>query len=538
MLFDFSKERWYQTEAINSIKGYFDSGATGNPLVLMPTGSGKTHIPVGFMQRVLMCWPNQRFGVVTHVQELIEQNAAKFAEAWPYAPMGVYSAGLKSRDYAQPVIFGGVQSMVKVPELFGHRDIIFVDEAHLVAPGDATNYQILFNALRKINPYLKIVGMTATAYRMGLGMITEPHEGQIFTDICYDLTTMDSFARLIGEGFLSPLIAKKTATEIDVSGVARGRDGDFNRAQLQQAANREKITYAALQEAIYYGQNRRSWLVFAAGVEHSENVAAMMNQMGIPTVCVHSKLKDPKERKKRIDAHKAGEARAMVGNNIFTTGYDHPPLDFIVDLQPTMSVPKHVQKYGRGMRVSPLTMKQNCLVLDFGGNIVRNGPINDPYIPSRSKKTGGDAPVRICDVCGAYNHPSYRFCEGCGAEFEFEVKITKEAAEVDIMVNDIPVVEIFPVNQVFYYRHVSKSGNVCLAVNYFSGLTKFDEWISWENPKARHLRNEWWRARHADAVPETIEQALAYANNGSLRYPSALRVRTDTKYPEIMGVIW
>jgi len=547
----FAGQRWYGREAIQSIYNYFGSGNQGNPLIAMPTGSGKTHVIGGFIKSALHYYPNQRFIVATHVQELIEQNANKFAEMWPHAPYGVYSAGLKSRDYMQPIIFGGVQSMVKCVEAFGHRDILIVDEAHLVAPGDGTNYQRLIGqpdrfdengkfipgyGLRKINPYLKVVGLSATIYRMGIGYITSEHEGRIFTDVCYDLTTMEGFARLIAEGYLSPLIPKRTDTEIDVSNVGRSSTGDYNQAQLQKEANREAVTRAALTEALHYGYNRQSWLAFASGIEHTENISAMLNQMGIPASYVHNKT-TADDRRKRIEAHKRGELRCLVGNNIFTTGYDHPPLDYIIDLQPTLSVPKHVQKAGRGMRVFP-PYKENCLYMDFGGNTRRNGPINDPYVPKRKGEGGGDAPVKICEHCGTYNHPSFRFCIGCDEEFEFKTKIIREADETPIMKNDLPVVETFPVNQVLIYKHVSKSSGLpTLAVSYISGLSQYIEYVPVQNPKGKHIYHEWWRARSAsEDIPDTVDEVIRRQHE--LRIPQRVRVWVNRKHPQILGVEW
>lgn len=533
------EERWYQRGAVDAIWDYFAAGNNGNPVIAMPTASGKTHVISNFMKRALYHYPQSTFGVVTHVKELIEQNADKFSKAWPHAPYGVHSASLKARDHAQPIIFGGVQSMVKNPGIFGRRDIMFIDECHLVGPGDETNYQLLIRDWRKINPYMKVVGLSATIWRMGLGYITDEHEGQIFHDIAYNLCTMEGFARLLAEGFLCPLIPKRTNIEIDTSGLMLGANGDFNQKQLQDAANRERITYAALTEAIPYGQNRRSWLAFASGVEHCENVSNMLNSMGISSTFVHSKMKDPNERDKRIQAHKEGRVRCLVGNNIFTTGYDHPPLDFIIDLQPTMSVPKHVQKYGRGMRISPETYKENCLILDFGGNVRRCGPINDPLIPRRKGAGGGDVPIKICDHCGVYNHISARICDGCGMPFEFETKIFKQASEQEILKSDIPIIEIFDVDSVFYWKQVSKkSGFPMLMATYWSGLQRFTDVVSVENPKAKHFYYEWWRQRHPVEPPETVDECLAYTARNELRTPAKIHVWMNNDRQPVTRVEW
>lgn len=531
-------ERWYQTGAIQSIFDYYDNGGTGNPVIALPTGSGKTHVITGFTKRVLNRWPNQRFLITTHVKELVKQNANKFADVWPHAPYGVYSAGLKSRDHNQPIIVGGIQSMHKAPELFGRRDLMIVDEGHLVSTEAGTMYQNFIAEMRKTNPYFKVIALSATIYRQKTGLITNDVPGRIFTDIIYDMTSRDNFNRLIAEGYLCPVIPMRKSIEIDVSGVNMSASGDFNMAQIQRDSDLERVTFEALKISCQMGYNRRSWLAFAAGIEHAERIAEILNSFGVPSVAVHSKLKAD-ERDKRIEAHKRGEVRCLVGNNIFTTGYDHPPLDFIIDLQPTMSVPKHVQKYGRGTRIFP--MKENCLILDFSGNTRRCGPINDPFIPpppSQRKKGNGEAPVKECKSCGTLNHTTARVCDYCGEEFDFDTKIVQTASSDEIIVSDMPVIETFPVTNVWYSKRLSKkTGLPMLVVRYLCGVQhSFTEFISVENVKAKKFYYDWWRQRHADEPPETVDECLTMTEQ--LRVPERLKVWTNKRYPEITGYEW
>jgi len=177
--------RWYQTEALDAVYNFFMTHKEGNPLIGLPTGTGKSVLPALFINRVLRQWPTQRFLLITHVKELIAQNAEKMLDVWPEAPLGIYSAGLKSKDTAHPIVFGGIQSMIRNAPAFGHRDIIFVDEAHLVSAEESGQYQTFFALMKLINPNVRIIGMSATLYRMGMGMITD---NGLFTHIVYDLT--------------------------------------------------------------------------------------------------------------------------------------------------------------------------------------------------------------------------------------------------------------------------------------------------------------------------------------------------------------
>lgn len=526
--------RYYQTAAINALFDYFSKNR-GNPVVAMPTGTGKSIVIAGFLQLVFYYWSTQRVIMLTHVKELIEQNAEEMLKLWPTAPLGIYSAGLKRKDVMLPIIFGGIASVNKYPEIFGHRDLVIIDECHLLSPDDETMYRNTIGILKAINPYLKVIGFSATPYRMKQGMITD--EG-LFTDICYDITGTEEFNKLIQEGWISPLIPKRTNTQIDVSNVGIAK-GEFIQSQLQKEVDKDETTYEGCKEMIQYGYDRQSWLVFAAGIENAEHIASMLQSFGINAAASHSKLGSKLNDKRLLD-FKNGEVRALVNMNKFTTGVNHPPIDLIGDFQPTCSPGKHVQKAGRGTRPSPSTGKQNCLFLDFAGNIRRNGPINDPRIPGKPGKKTGDVPVRICDACSTYNHAAARFCIGCGIEFQFENKLFKTASELEIIKSDAPIVEIFEVKKVIYSLHEKKNSSGILIsppsmkVSYFCGLQMFNEWVCLEhNGIASKKARDWWRQRHREEPPATTYEALK--RHSELRIPARIRVQVNLKYPEVLG---
>lgn len=547
------KLRSYQQEAIDSVFDYFrEKGPTtdpANPLVAMPTGTGKSVVIGGLVQQAFDAYAGQRWMMMTHVKELIKQNASKLEELWPLAPMGIYSAGLNQKDTALPIIFGGVKSVANNLDAFGRRDVILVDEAHLVSPKATTTYQTVFKHFRKINPYLKIVGFTATGYRMGQGDLTE---GGLFTDTCFDITGVDSFNRLIAEGYLAPLISFQRDIGVDLSDVAvSSSTGDYQEGDLQRAFDLDAITERGLRLCCEYAADRRCWLIFASGVKHAESIASMLSRFGISAAAIHSKL-EKGERDARIEAYKKGQIRCLVGNNILTTGFDHPPIDFIAMFRATLSPGLWVQMLGRGTRPydyrltsDPLLAryfqftKQNCLVFDFGGNGRRLGPINDPRIPKRKGKgPPGPPPIKECEYCGCDNHISARFCVNCKQEFTFEVKIVEEAAQTNVMANDTPVVETLNVHRVFYMPYKTRSkGEIVLKASYHcEGLKQFDEFV-WLEGKQKELRGkkarDWWRQRHHTEPPETVDEALKFISE--LRPPSRIRVWVNKQYPEILG---
>lgn len=425
--------REYQAEAAQSIFDYLADVPTGNPVVAMPTATGKSYVIGEFIRRAIRERPGTRILVLAHREYLLTDNRKKLKTLWPEAPAGIYSAGLKSRDVDHAIIFGGIASVHRNPEQFGHRDYIVIDEAHLLSPRDGGMYQQVIRVLTAINPALRVIGLTATPYRLGQGMLTS--DG-IFTDTCYDITRMQDFEWLLRDGYLCPPKSKRTATKIDISKVKKVA-GEFHLGQLEAALDVEVINHAACQEMVEYGHDRKCWVVFAAGVRHAERIAEKLNSLGVATAAVHSKVGEY-ARKSAMREFKSGKLRCLVNNNILTTGFDHEPVDFIGMLRPTTSTSLWVQMIGRGMR--PWPGKDDCLVLDFAGNTMRLGPIDDPLVPM-PKGDGGTrrAPAKVCEQCNTINHASAKECKECGAEFPPEANLDTSASDEELLRSHQPL---------------------------------------------------------------------------------------------------
>jgi DNA repair protein RadD len=525
--------RYYQADAVQALWKYFMEGNTGNPLLALPTGTGKSVVIALFLQSALQAYPSSRFMVLTHVKELIAQNYEKFRSLWPSAPAGIYSSGLKRKDSYMPVTFGGIASVKGKGTIFGKIDIVIIDEAHLVSPSEATMYNQFLTELKVANPALKVVGLTATPWRLGHGRIDE--DG-LFTDTCYDLTGRDAFTKLISEGFLAPLIPKQTSVSLDTEGVHL-RGGEFVASELQFAVDKAEITRAAIQEMMAVASDRAHWLIFASGTDHTDHIAEQLNAFGVPAVAVHSKMTDA-QRDANIEAFTSGRVRAAVNNNVLTTGFDFPGIDMIGVLRPTASPVLWVQMLGRGTR--PFAGKNNCLVLDFARNTVRLGPINDPVIPRKRGKGSGDAPVKTCEVCETYNHASATHCVNCGAQFHFAVKITANASTSDLIAGEmvVPQVECFAVDHVVFSVHVKAGSSPMVKASYYCGLNCFREFVGFDHSSGfvRKKAKDWWVARAPEGVPPPANTYEAMKVVNTLRIPTHLMVHINTKYPEIQRV--
>ena len=516
--------RPYQEAAITSIYGYFQTH-TGNPLVVIPTAGGKSLVMASFIEGVLKAWPDQRILIVTHVRELIAQNYAEMIGLWPDAPAGIYSAGLGKREAHARILFAGIQSIHRRAAEIGHTDLVLIDEAHLIPGKSSTMYRRFLDALKGINPALKVIGLTATPFRLDCGML---HEGQnaLFTDIAFEAPVRE----LIDAGYLSPLVSKQPATRLDVSKVGT-RAGDFIARDLAAAVDQDAITRAAVTEIIEHGRDRKSWLAFCSGVEHALHVAEEFGRQGISCRTIFGDT--PKdERDAILLAFKRGEIRALASMGVLTTGFNAPGVDLIALLRPTQSAGLYVQMVGRGTRLAP--GKENCLVLDFAGNVRRHGPI-DLVRPKRpGDGGGGEAPTKVCPDCDSIIALSATECPDCGYVFPpREVKIAPTAATLPVLSPRAP--QWVAVSNLSCSRHDKRGGRPSLKVTYSCGLTAYQEWICFEHEGyARRKAEDWWRKRApGQPVPCSVNEALALSR--SLTRPSHIAVRPSGRYFEITG---
>lgn len=414
--------RDYQQRAINELYAWFDLNKKGHPCLELPTGSGKSHIIVALCKDAIQNWPETRILMLTHVKELIEQNAEKMWQHWPNAPLGIYSAGLKRKQLDQQITFAGIQSIRKKANEVGFVDLIIIDEAHLVNHRDAGSYRTFIEDLKQFNPDIRVIGLTATPYRLGHGLITD--EPALFQEIISPVLIEE----LIHKNYLAPLRSKATDLKVNVSGVHK-RGGEFIESELHDAVAKFD-SEGAVDEVIRRAEGRKSWLFFCSGVRHAEAIRDILQDRGISAECVLGDT--PKaERERILEQFKSGEITALTNANVLTTGFDHPDLDVIVMMRPTLSTALYCQMAGRGMRIK--SHVDDCLVFDFAGVVATHGPIT-ALDPKKPNSTGpGEAPVKLCKHCQEINALAARFCVACGQPFPIPQKPKMTLHNEDIM---------------------------------------------------------------------------------------------------------
>jgi DNA repair protein RadD len=451
--------REYQQRAIDQLYAWFDAGHKGNPCLVLPTGSGKSHIVAALCKDALQSWPETRILMLTHVKELIVQNAEKMRQHWPNCPLGIYSAGLGRKDLGEPITFAGIQSVRSKAKLIGHCDLVIIDECHLIGHKDEGGYRTLLSGIYETNPNVRVIGLTATPYRLGHGYITD--KPAIFDALIEPV----SIEELIFKGYLSNLRSKITRTKLEVDGVHK-RGGEYIEAELQAAVDTTDKNSKVVAEIIKLGAERKSWLIFCAGVAHANHIKDALVAQGIIAECVTGETPSA-ERDRMLKEFKAGRIQALTNANVLTTGFDAPGIDLIAMLRPTMSPGLYVQMAGRGLRIAD--GKTDCLVLDFAGVVEQHGPITAVRPPPKKGDKVGEAPVKVCDHCQEICALSVRVCPACGAEFPEPVKPALKLSTLDIM--GIEGVDM-EVTAWTWRKHISRaSGKEMLSLTYYGGLS-------------------------------------------------------------------
>lgn len=530
--------RPYQRAAVDAVYAHL-RGRDDNPVVVIPTAGGKTPIMATICKDAVTRWSG-RVLILAHVKELLEQAADKLRQVCPEVRFGVYSAGLKRRDTGRAVILAGIQSVYQRAGELGAFDLVLVDEAHLIpVEGEGMYRQFLADA-KTINPHLRVIGLTATPYRLRSGLICSPDH--FLNTICFEVGVRE----LIVQGYLCPLVTKAGKARADVSGL-HVRGGEYVAGEVENLMDQDALVRAACAEIVESTRNRQAVLIFASGIKHGEHVVRVLKeQHGIECGFVSGETPDGERdrliarfrhqewaRQLQIDfgANAAEPLKYLCNVNVLTTGFDAPNVDCVVLLRPTLSPGLYYQMVGRGFRLHP--GKQNCLVLDFGGNVVRHGPVDGTKVKESGVSGNGQAPAKECPQCQSVIAAGYARCPDCGYEFPppERGKHDAKASEAGILSGQVTTTR-YVVEGVFYSIHKKRGAPEdaprTMRVDYKVGWHEYkSEWVCFEHTGyARQKAVAWWKQRSHEPVPETAEEAVALAQNGRLAPTREITVRS------------
>ncbi len=526
--------RPYQTEALEALNAHICEKDT-NPCVVIPTGGGKSALIAWAIQEWKKSAPWFRCIILAHRKELIEQNVAELQALYSDGDVGIFSAALERRDYEASILYASIDSVYRRAGEFTPWDVIMVDEAHRIPFSGEGKYRTFINESRRFNKDLKVIGWTATPFRMAGGQIC--HKDHILNEVCYESKVTD----LIKDGFLCPLRSKVGVTQPELKGVKRNSGGDYILKSLAQVTNREKIVSRAVVEAvrILNVEGRNSVIFFCVDIEHCKRVSFELQRHGIyaPVVTSKTKLRD---RERIARDFKAGKLRAVCNVNVYTEGFNAQRVDCIVLLRPTLSAGLYSQMVGRGLRLHKSI--SDCLVLDFASCIDEHGPID---------LLGGSITIMAtCRRCRESFSRAIKICPACRTplprqEIERLEQVEKErrlhgdkASKRSILSSDP---ETLRVDTIFVNRHRKDGSPDSLRVQYRCGLSMFREWVCLDYPgPAGQIAQGWWRKRFGQKKRDeviTVNEALEkmFLTQELLEWTKTITVRRAGKYFEIVG---
>jgi DNA repair protein RadD len=514
--------RPYQRAAIDGLYNYWSDKKGDNPIIVAPTGSGKSLI-IAHLIKDAMSYPGTRVLMLTHVKELLEQNASELVALYPDADVGFYSASLKKKVLRKPITFAGIQSIhKKAYQMVPAPDLVIVDEAHLIPKTDGTRYNKFLSDLRICNRGVKVVGLTATPYRLDSGWL---HEGDnaIFDGIAYDIPVAD----LMEQGFLAPVISKSGVKTIDLSNVGK-RGGEYIESELAKAASDPELVTETVAEIVRYGAERKAWLVFACGVNHAELLRAEFETHNIEADVVTG-ADGMSARAEKIERFRRGGSKCLINVNVLTTGFNVPHVDLVAIVRATESTGLYIQIVGRGTRIAP--GKENCLVLDYGDNVMRHGFIDQIKPKIKGRTEDGQAPVKKCPECLTVNHAAVRVCIECGHEFPPPQFNHGTKAYSGAMISTQVQAEWVDVDDVGYSRWRKEGKPDSIRVTYYCGLIKVSEWLCPDHGGYAAERYQ-KRMPSLGASAMTTEDAMQECDHWIK--PRRIRVKPNDKFYDIV----
>jgi DNA repair protein RadD len=496
-----------------------------NPCGVIPTAGGKTPVIASLCKDAVGLWGG-RVLILAHVKELLEQTTDKLTKVCPEVRFGVYSAGLGRRDTTHPVIVAGIQTVYKRACELDTFDLVVIDEAHMIPlEGDGMYRQFLADA-RTVNPNLRVIGLTATPFRLKTGPICVPaDEGGVLNAVCFEVGVRE----LIRDGYLCPLVSKAGQAQVDTA-VLHVRGGEFVSGEAEELMDQEMLVQAACGEIIEHTRERHACLIFATGVQHGRHIVQVLEEKHNITCGFVCGETPAGERDEVLGHFRGGELKYLCNVNVLTTGFDAPNIDCVALLRPTMSPGLYYQMVGRGFRLHP--GKDSCLVLDFGGNVLRHGPVDQIRMAEEGRPGSGKAPAKECPDCHAVIAAGYAHCPECGYEFAPPERRRHEpkASEAGILSTKVTTTR-YAVRDVLYSvrkkRGAGDDAPRSMRVDYKVGWNKYkSEWICFEHDGyARQKAIAWWKRRSSDPVPDTAHDAVVIANHGGLAVATSITVR-------------
>jgi DNA repair protein RadD len=444
--------RKYQNEAVETIYSAFENRENFT-LIQAATGSGKTVIFCHLIRKILSECSYARIAVIAHRRELIMQARDKMLKVDPDADIGIACSSLeKKKTVDKNITIGTIQTLANQSKCAPFNYII-IDEVHRLPTKDKKSQMgsFLISMLEK-NPGLKVLGVTATPYRMNHGYIygdlcKTPYANwfkkknfSIGIDDLQEQKFLCDYLYMVAEGSIGK----------ELESVSLNSFGEYKTEDLENKVIKHEHLQSAVKTLESQALDRRSIVIFCVSILHAEKMKEVFLDSGIYTESIHSEM--PIEARDRIlEDFNQGKIRILTNVNVLTEGWDAPRTDCIMLCRPTLSAALYVQMVGRGLRT--FEGKKDCMVLDLANCFQTHGSVKFPVIKHYTDYEDKDSMAineRNCPHCKEIIPLASIECPYCNQELKpTVVYVEKEQKMSHIDDGDESMIEC-PVCQVPY----------------------------------------------------------------------------------------
>jgi len=250
-------------------------------------------------------------------------------------------------------------------------------------------------------------------------------------------TTKDA----LRSGNLCPYRLFAPPNSIRVDAVPVGKNGDFSRVKLAEAAENSQIIGDVTSHYQKLAAGLKT-ICFCTDVKTSRKTAAQFRALGYPAVHLDAESSET-ERACEIAKYRLGDTLILCNVDLFGEGFDVPDVEAVIFARSTWSAGLFWQQFGRLLRIFP--GKTHGIAIDAVGNILRHGIPEAPlyeysWDKGRDGKrvaNPGNPPLRTCAHCYKPFMAYSLTCPFCGHKPTMEKARKIEEIEGDL--TEIPL---------------------------------------------------------------------------------------------------
>ena len=482
-----------------------------NTLGVAPTGAGKTIMLSAVIGEMHKQNPSLRACVLAHRDELTAQNEEKFRWVNPAISTSIVDSYGKS--WEGNVAFAMIQTLPRENNLkeMPPVDLLVIDEAHHVT---APSYKNVLDHARKVNPELKVLGVTATPERGDKSSL-----GEIFSNCCDQIK--------IGELILSGNLVRPVTFAIDMGNATEKlkalktrSKGDYSDDEVASILDSEPLNSEVIRHWREKAGDRKT-VIFCSNVAHARNVTNSFNAHGISTALITGEM-TKEQRSLVFDNMTESAIQVIVNVAVLTEGWDYPPISCVVLLRQSSYKSTMVQMIGRGLRtidpsIYPDIIKKNCVVLDFGISTILHGSLDQMINLSSKNKS-----FRICPSCKKKIPKEAEECPLCNTDLVEQEQVEDKEKKAKRVLSSFEMAEIDLLERVnFHFTEFEDDSLLASGFNSWAYVhRKGDIWVAVGGKQERiYTASTWVDSEPMPDIPTRVIyqggklEAIAAAND-------------------------